>query len=159
MATMTDTPPLVVRRTLSAPLALVYRAWSDPVLAARWSWGAEFETLSVELDCRPGGAWRQVIRHRITREQWSFDGVFREVEPLRRLVHTFHWRSDRGHEEGPSLVVVEFFERAERTEVVITHRKLDSAKVEGTRMGWDGVLEAVERCVVEASGVTGPSGQ
>lgn len=150
MATITDTPPLVVRRTISAPVALVYRAWSDPALAARWSWGAEHETLSIELDCRPGGAWKQVIRHRVTGEQWSFDGVFREVEPLRRLVHTFYWRSDRGREEGPSLVVVELFERAAGTEVVITHRRLDPTKVEGTRSGWEGVLEAVGRCVADA---------
>lgn len=151
MSTTADTPPLVVRRTLGAPLALVYRAWSEPELAARWSWGAEHETLSVELDCRPGGAWKQVIRNRTNGEQWSFDGMFQEVEPLRRLVHTFHWRGDRGQEEGPSLVTIEFFERPAGTEVVITHRRLDQAKVEGTRTGWEGVLVAVESCVAESA--------
>jgi uncharacterized protein YndB with AHSA1/START domain len=150
MSTTADTPPLVVRRTLGAPLALVYRAWSEPGLAARWSWGAEHETLSVELDCRPGGVWKQVIRNRTNGEQWSFDGMFQEVEPLRRLVHTFHWRGDRGQDEGPSLVTIEFFERPAGTEVVITHRQLDSAKVDGTRTGWEGVLVAVESCVAES---------
>jgi uncharacterized protein YndB with AHSA1/START domain len=149
MTATTDTPPLVVRRTLSAPIALVYRAWSDPALAARWSWGAEYQTLSVELDCRVGGAWKQVIR-KANGEQWSFDGVFQEVEPLRRLVHTFHWRSNDGREDGPSLVAIEFFERAEGTEVVITHRRLDAAKVDGTQTGWERVLEAVESCLASS---------
>ena len=116
-------------------LALVYRAWSEPELAARWSWGAEHETLSVELDCRPGGAWKQEIRHRTNGERWSFDGVFQEVEPLRRLVHTFHWRSDRGQEEGPSVVAIEFFERSAGTEVVITHRRLDRRRSKGRVRG------------------------
>lgn len=85
-------------------------------------------------------------------EQWRFDGVFEEVEPLRRLVHTFHWRGDRGQEEGPSLVTLEFFERPAGTEVVITHRRLDQAKVEGTRTGWEGVLMAVENCLAAFAG-------
>jgi uncharacterized protein YndB with AHSA1/START domain len=157
MSTTTETSPLVVRRTLAAPIALVYRAWSEPALAARWSWGAEHETLSVELDCRPGGAWKQEIRNRATGERWSFDGVFQEVEPLRRLVHTFHWRSDRGQEEGPSVVAIEFFERPAGTEVVITHQRLEPAKVEGTRTGWEGVLEAVERSLAGSGApVDGP---
>jgi uncharacterized protein YndB with AHSA1/START domain len=147
MSTTTETELLVVRRTLSAPIALVYRAWSEPELAARWSWGAQHETLSIELDCRPGGAWKQEIRDRTSGERWSFDAVFQEVEPLRRLVHTFHWRSDRGQEEGPSLVAVEFFERPAGTEVVITHRRLEQGKVDGTRTGWEAVLEAVEHSV------------
>jgi uncharacterized protein YndB with AHSA1/START domain len=88
-----------------------------------------------------------MIRNRTNGEQWSFDGVFQEVEPLRRLVRTFHWRSGSGEEEGPSLVTVEFFERPAGTEVVITHRRLDQAKVEGTRSGWEGVLAAVESCL------------
>ena len=63
MSPITEASPLVVRRSFRAPLALVYRAWSDPALAARWSWGAEHETLSIELDCRPGGVWKQLIRN------------------------------------------------------------------------------------------------
>ena len=151
MPATTDIPPLVVRRTLGAPVALVYRAWSDPALAARWSWGAEHETLSVELDCRPGGTWKQTIRNRTSGEVWTFDGIFQEVEPLRRLVHTFHWRGDKGQEEGPSQVTIEFLERAGMTEVVITHRQLDGAKVDGTRTGWEGVLAAVEACLADNS--------
>jgi uncharacterized protein YndB with AHSA1/START domain len=147
MAPITEAPPLVVRRIFGAPLALVYRAWSDPALARRWSWGAEYETLSVELDCRTGGVWKQVIRNRTTGETWSFDGVFQEVEPLRRLVHTFFWRGDRGQEEGPSLVTIEFAERGGETEVVLTHRQVEASHVDGTRTGWEGVLAAVAATV------------
>jgi uncharacterized protein YndB with AHSA1/START domain len=137
----------VVRRTFGAPLALVYRAWSDPALATRWSWGAEYDTLSLELDCRTGGTWKQVIRNRTTGERWSFSGVFQEVEPLRRLVHTFFWRGDRGQEEGPSLVTIEFFERGGKTEVVITHCQVEASKMEGTQTGWESVLAAVDAAV------------
>ena len=136
----------VVRRTLAAPPERVYQAWTDPVLLAEWSWGSEFETLSVEQDCRPGGVWRQEIRSRETGVRWIFDGVFREVVPGKKLVHTFHWRNDKGDEEGPSLVTIELLPVAgKQTEVVITHIQLDPAKKDVTEAGWGEVLTGIER--------------
>ena len=138
---------LVVRRVLEAPASEVYSAWTDPAFLKRWSWGSPHETLSLEQDCRVGGVWRQEIRNKETGERWSFDGVYRELVPGRKLVHTFHWRSDRGVEDGPSLVSIEFVGRGPKTEVIITHTELDPATRKGTEDGWENVLTSVERCL------------
>jgi uncharacterized protein YndB with AHSA1/START domain len=134
-----------VRRVLAAPVARVWRFWTDPALAIRWSWGSQYDTVSIDLDCRPGGAWRQEIRDRTTGERWSFDGVFDQVEPERLLVHTFHFRSDRGRDEPPSLVRIEFTARGDRTEIVITHSRLEEQHRAGTVQGWEDIAAVIER--------------
>jgi uncharacterized protein YndB with AHSA1/START domain len=143
---------LVVRRTLAASPGAVFRAWTDPVFVSQWSWGSEHETLALELDCRVNGSWKQEIRNRKTGERWSFDGGFQEVVPDRRLVHTFFWRSDKGVEEGPSLVAIDFLGQGEdRTEVVIAHSRLAAPSRDGTQSGWEDVLIQVEASVFSSS--------
>ena len=134
-----------VRRVLAAPVARVWRVWTDPALAIRWSWGSQYDTVSIDLDCRPGGAWRQEIRDRRTGERWFFDGVFDQVEHERLLVHTFHFRSDRGTDEPPSLVRIEFIPAGDRTELVITHSRLEPQHRAGTVEGWEDIAGVVER--------------
>ena len=147
MSTRTEVPPLVVSRLIHAPPERVFRAWSDPEVAARWGWGSAYDTIAVELDCRPGGHWRHEIRDRNTGETFWFDGVFREVVPGRRVVHTFKWTSDRGHDEPESLVAVELVPRGADTEVVITHTALPPDKVRETDEGWKDCLEQIDRAV------------
>jgi uncharacterized protein YndB with AHSA1/START domain len=143
-ATAAPGTTVVMRRTFKAPIARVFRAWSDPSMATRWSWGPEFDTVSIELSCQAGGVWRQHIHDRKSGENWYFDGVFQEVEPNRRLVHTFHFTNDRGYDEPPSLVTIEFTERGNDTEVVLTHTQLSEAKVKETNEGWEQIFRVIE---------------
>ncbi|MBI3411042.1 MAG: SRPBCC domain-containing protein [Planctomycetes bacterium] len=138
----------VVRRVIAAPVSAVYRAWTDLEFLKQWNWGREYESVAVEQDCRVGGIWKQQIRDKKTGENWYFDGVFEAVTPGKKLVHTFHFRSDRGKDEGPSKVVIEFLDHDGSTEVVITHTQLAPDKKKGTEAGWVEVLECVERCVL-----------
>ena len=146
-ATAAPGATVVVRRTFKAPVARVFRAWSDPAMATRWSWGPEFDTVSIDLSCQAGGVWRQHIHDRTTGENWYFDGVFQEVVPNRKLVHTFHFTSDRGHDEPPSLVTIEFTERGGDTDVVLTHTQLLEAKVKETNEGWVAIFDAMDGLV------------
>jgi uncharacterized protein YndB with AHSA1/START domain len=61
--TTTTAPQLTVTRTFSAPRALVYRAFTDPVQFAAW-WGPIGNLLprdEIDFDVRPGGhlRWRE----------------------------------------------------------------------------------------------------
>ncbi len=144
-ATAAPGATVVVRRTFKASVSRVFRAWSDPSMAKRWSWGPDYDTVSIELACQPGGTWRQHIHDRTTGENWYFDGVFKEVVPNRKLVHTFHFTNDRGYDEPPSLVTIEFTERGETTDVVLTHTQLTEAKVKETNDGWVQIFDVIER--------------
>ena len=49
-------------RVLNAPRALAFKAWTDPDMVKEW-WGPKYFTNPVcEVDARPGGAIRIVMR-------------------------------------------------------------------------------------------------
>jgi uncharacterized protein YndB with AHSA1/START domain len=53
---MSDLPTYVLEREFDAPRALVWKAWTDPKLLARW-YGPNVETIIHRLDVKPGGLW------------------------------------------------------------------------------------------------------
>lgn len=74
-------------RIIDAPPASVYRAWTDPALMVRWFTPPPWVTTHAELDVRPGGAQRIVMRGPDGTEM-PHQGVYLEVVPGRRLVMT-----------------------------------------------------------------------
>jgi len=53
---MSDLPEYVLDRAFDAPLDMVWRAWTDPELLARW-YGPGVETIIHKFDLSPGGQW------------------------------------------------------------------------------------------------------
>ena len=52
---------LVIVRLVDAPIARVWRAWSDPSEIVKW-WGPHgFSNETVERDFRPGGSWKHTM--------------------------------------------------------------------------------------------------
>jgi len=77
----------MISRIFDAPPALVFRAWTEPEQMARW-WGPRIVTTPVcEMDVRPGGAYRIVMRM-ADGVEFPLKGVFLEVAPPERLVMT-----------------------------------------------------------------------
>ncbi len=79
----------MITRIIDAPRALVFRAWTEPRHLARW-WGPRGFTNPVcELDVRPGGAYRIVMRAPPPEAvEYPLKGVYREVVEPERLVMT-----------------------------------------------------------------------
>ncbi len=76
-----------ITREFDAPKHLVYRVWTTPELVRRWWSGHRGTTTEVELDLRPGGRWRYVIKTNDGAEV-GFHGEYREVVPDERIVYT-----------------------------------------------------------------------
>ncbi len=53
---MSGLPIYVLERVFDAPRRLVWKAWTNPELLARW-YGPNVETIIHQLDVRPGGLW------------------------------------------------------------------------------------------------------
>ncbi|HTZ86595.1 MAG TPA: SRPBCC family protein [Solirubrobacteraceae bacterium] len=88
---------IVNERVFNAPRERVFAAYIDPDLLARW-WGPRGTTTTVEqLDPRPGGVWRFVVRDDADGRLNAFKGVFREVSPPERIAQTFEWEGLPGH--------------------------------------------------------------
>jgi uncharacterized protein YndB with AHSA1/START domain len=139
---------LEVRRTLAAPPARVFAAWTRPEELKRWAAPGAFTTPLAEVDLRVGGRYRIHMREPDGKEH-RVVGVYREVDPPRRLVYTWSWETNP--EVTDSVVTVEFHDRGGSTELVLRHEKLPTTESRDRHaMGWGGCLDKLET-VVSAS--------
>jgi len=51
---MSETPQFATEHEFDAPRSLVWQAWTQPDLLARW-YGPNVETIVHEFDLKPGG--------------------------------------------------------------------------------------------------------
>ncbi len=146
---MSDVPDraLTITRVFAAPRALVFRAWTDPAHAVRW-WGPEnYRAVRLEMDARPGGAWRGCLQSSGTGEELWQHGVFREVMEPERLCFTFVW-DDRGNRGVETVVTVIFEEQDGQTRMTMRHDGLLSdAERDGHREGWSSSFDRLSAFV------------
>jgi uncharacterized protein YndB with AHSA1/START domain len=102
-----DGAELTFERTFDAPRELVWKAFTDPNLVPRW-WGPHGTTTTVvEMDVRPGGAWRYLSRA-AGREDVTFYGEYLEVDPPKGFKWTFMFDVDGvGPMGGPETFTLE----------------------------------------------------
>jgi uncharacterized protein YndB with AHSA1/START domain len=80
-------PEFLITRVFDAPRELVFKAWTDPKHLAQW-WGPRaFTTPICEMDLRPGGAYRIVMRS-ADGVDYPIKGVFRQIVEPQRIVMT-----------------------------------------------------------------------
>ncbi len=158
-----DDREFVITRVFDAPRALVFKVWTDPAHLAQ-SWGPHTFTNPVcEMDLRPGGAYRIVMRGPDGSE-YPAKGVYREVVEPERLVMTINhtelsdeWHDrinpDRDKAAGKpaleALTTVTFEALDNKTKLTIRLR-FDSAAIRdallknGMSQGWSQTLERLE---------------
>jgi uncharacterized protein YndB with AHSA1/START domain len=105
---------LLITRVFDAPVSLVFALWSDPEHMKRWMGPDEFGCPEAHIDFRVGGAYRAMIRSKKHGDSW-FSGVYREIEPDKRLVFTFAWNDAGPSANIETLVTITFVERDGKT--------------------------------------------
>jgi uncharacterized protein YndB with AHSA1/START domain len=133
----------VITRQFNAPRELVWEAWTKPEHVRKW-WGCNESTMTVcEIDLRVDGAWRYVMQLPDGSE-FGFNGVFREVSPHARLVHTSIFEPMPQH---PSLVTVALEERDGKTILTeTTHHNSTEARDGHLHSGLDvGARQSLDR--------------
>lgn len=78
---------LVLTRTINVPRRLVWKAWTEPKHLMKWFTPAPWTTIDCEIDLRPGGIFRTIMR---SPEGKDFPnvGCYLDVVPQQRLVWT-----------------------------------------------------------------------
>jgi len=133
------TVALQIRRTFQAARDRVFRAWTTPEEIKQWKAPGDRTTPLVEVDLRVGGTYRIHMRSPDGAEV-RLVGVYREVDPPKKLVYT--WRWETSPEMGETLVTVEFLERGPATEVVLRHELFGTEDTrEKHEYGWRGSLD------------------
>lgn len=82
---------LVLSRELKAPVAAVWRCWTQPELLKQWFCPKPWYVSEVCMDLRPGGEFTTIMNGP-DGDMAENPGVFLAVEPERRLVTTDAFR-------------------------------------------------------------------
>ncbi|MBI3507932.1 MAG: SRPBCC domain-containing protein [Proteobacteria bacterium] len=127
---------LVIVRGFAAPRRLVWRAWTDPVHMARW-WGPhQFTAPECELDVRPGGAWRIVMRGPHG-PGFPIGGNYIEVVENERLVYSVRIDHSGTEWEGvkppPQTHIILFEDEGAGTKLTIVTRLETAADRDAVR--------------------------
>jgi uncharacterized protein YndB with AHSA1/START domain len=111
----------VIERTYDVPVALVFRAWADPVLKARWFAGstAALEA-GYELDFRVGG--REVNRGGPPGGPvFTYESQFHDIVPDQRIVYTYEMSADENR-LSVSVATVQFLSQEKSTKLILTEQ-------------------------------------
>lgn len=144
---------LTLTRIIDAPRALVFRAWTDPKYMTQW-WGPKNFTNPVcDMDVRPGGALRIVMRAPDGAE-YPMTGVFREVVEPERPVFTNIAVDAAGNHLLEGLTTVTFAEHAGKTKLTVETRAVAmvdyaARMLEGMEAGWTQSLDRLAALVAK----------
>ena len=140
---------LEIRRRLRAPVAEVFRWWTDPDRLREWM--TPVGTVEAEVDLRIGGALRIIMRG--DGQVIEHTGEYVEIDPPRRLVFT--WRSPYTGRKG-SLVTVEFEPAGDdATDLRLIHTNLPESAASSHQHGWTAMIHRLAdriRAQVEVGG-------
>jgi uncharacterized protein YndB with AHSA1/START domain len=79
---------LLLERLVDVPVELVWKAWTDPEHLKAWFVPRPWETIECEIDLRPGGIFRTVMRDPDGTVYPDSAGCYLEVQEPNRLVWT-----------------------------------------------------------------------
>jgi len=135
---------LHLKRTFAAPREKVFRAWTEPEELKKW-WGPEgYSTPTAEVDLRAGGTYRLGMMKLPKGDVFYLVGTYREVRPPEKLVYTWRWESQA--DLGETLVTVEFRDRGNATEVILTHELFPTEKARQDHdKGWNSCLDRLAK--------------
>ena len=127
----------------------MWKAWTDPDHLTRW-WGPRGLSTpisTIEVDLRPGGAFRFTMVSDADGTEYPSDMAFREIVEPERLV--FAWEEQRGI--GAGEVTVTFTDLGGKTEMTTHYSGWNTEEMHAaSRTGWDSSIECLEEYLAEA---------
>ena len=138
---------LEIKRFIKASPDRVYAAWTDPAQLRQWFGPEQVTTNNLIADPRVGGRFRWDLTNS-DGEKMTMEGEFRELQPGKKIVFTWHWQDDEDWDNRVSIVTVEISGRSGGTELRLTHEQLPNEKSrDGHTSGWNSALDKLEKFV------------
>jgi uncharacterized protein YndB with AHSA1/START domain len=147
IATPTDTT-IVLTRTFNAQRRLVWEAMFTPDKMRRWMLPPPGLTMTVcEVEARVGGVLRLAWKNEEANPFMTLEGVFTEVIPHERAVHTETMATGSGQTIGTLVETHEFAEKGGVTTMRITQAYDSKEAREGALAS--GMDEGMEACYAQ----------
>ena len=140
--------PLIVRKTISAPRARIFAAFSNADSMSRWfTPSADIAFHILAFDFRAGGRYR--FRYTMPDgRQPVVGGIYEAIEKPEKIACTWVWEAPDPLADVPMRVTFDFSEHAGGTDIVITHHGIPSDQVCSIHEdGWERALVSLERYV------------
>lgn len=142
---------LRIERLIAAPPEHVFALWTEPHEVVKW-WGPDGVDIPEHaLDVRPGGKWRTTMR---TSEgnRHTVSGVYRAIDPPRRLVFTWGWEDDKGVRGHETEVTVTFEPAPGGTKLTLLQQAFEDGDVRDKHsFGWNSSLDCLARVASAAT--------
>lgn len=144
--------PLTLSRTLHAPRATVFEAWSCADHVKRWFAPQPFTIPEVTIELRVGGRFDLCMRSPQGEEHWV-RGTFLEIVPDTRLVIDMRCTDGAGKALFGAYTEVSFSDTLGGTRMDLVQRYTVLTEeaawmVEGAPAGWSSAVENLEREVI-----------
>ena len=96
---------IVMTREFDAPRELVFKAFTDPRLYAKWVGPRDYTMILEKFEPREGGVWRYIQQDK-DGNQYAFHGVYHEVTAPERIIGTFEYDGlpEKGHVEMETII-------------------------------------------------------
>ena len=144
ISTPSDTT-IVLTRTFNAPRRLVWEATFTPDKMRRWMLPPPGLTMTVcEVEVRTGGVLKLAWKKEDADPFMTLEGVFTEVNPHERIVHTERMATGSGQTIGTQVETHEFAEKDGVTTMRIT-QTYDSKDARDGALA-SGMDEGMEAC-------------
>jgi len=108
-----------IERIFNAPRERVWRAMTDPKLVAQW-WGRGNKVVIERMEVERGGHWR-FVEHTPDDPPQGFEGRYREVLPIERIVQTFEWDGMPGHVIIETVILEDLGDKTKVVNVSLFH--------------------------------------
>lgn len=141
---------LVLERVVDVPRELVWTAWTTPEHVKKWITPAPWSTVDCEIDLRPGGIFRIVMRSPEGQE-FTTIGCYLEIVENEKLVWTEAlapgYRPVKGSPESPlftAVITLEPHPKGTKYTALAVHRDEEGRKKHeemGFQDGWGTALD------------------
>jgi uncharacterized protein YndB with AHSA1/START domain len=140
------TTTLRLKRTIKAPPERIYQCFLDPDGMAKWLPPNGFTGHVHKVDARVGGSYRMSFS--TINRSWTqtFGGVYKELVPGKKIVHTDRFETDDPTQQGEMTVTILLTKVAGGTEVNITQEGIPAGPAaDGAPIGWGQSLDNLTR--------------
>lgn len=129
---------ITVDRIVNAPMAEVWRAYSDPEAIQRWNAASDdWHTTSSTVDLRPGGTFSSRMEAKDGSAGFDFAGTYTKIVENERIEYTF----------GDREAIVTFDEVPGGVRVSVTFDAEEENPIDMQRDGWQAILDSFARHV------------
>lgn len=140
---MTSTTPITVETTVNAPVATVWKCWTEPEHITQWNAASDdWHSPSATNDLREGGTFTARMEAKDGSAGFDFGGTYTKVVDQKEIAYTM----DDGRK-----VSVTFEDKGDQTHVIETFDAETQNSPELQRAGWQSILDNFKKHAEECA--------